>query len=274
MRATGRQLRSVSKTFWVRTIPTSRKKLDSYRKVNVCGGKHVGICWNTSSLSPTRVPKFIQGFTALLSLPITTATVERSFRALRRLKTYPQAWCVNQCGRHRWRFCSIRKQEEGTSFSAIRIDCNKYRLRKALFYCGTEINILKFRYTLHIQLIMHTINSLEGLICLLYYRVTLGMGLEKVKKLATPLEAARFFSPFSRSLSVIFGGYTSNHFNDQLSLGLLVQLVKALHPNMAWPGIPEFFFINMSWLGGKRPARPFSLLELLRRRRLVGNTSK
>ena len=25
---------------------------------------------------------------------------------------------------------------------ATRIDCNKYRYRKALFYCGTEINTL------------------------------------------------------------------------------------------------------------------------------------
>ena len=74
-----------------------------------------------------------------------------------------------------------------TSFSAIRIDCTKYRWRKALFYCGTEINILKFRYILQIQLNTHTINSLEGLICLVYYRVTLGTGLQQVKKLATPL---------------------------------------------------------------------------------------
>ena len=41
---------------------------------------------------------------------------------------------------------------------------------------------------------MHTINSLKDLICLLYYRVTLGMGLQKVKKLATPLHAARFLA--------------------------------------------------------------------------------
>ena len=44
------------------------------------------------------------------------------------------------------------------------------RCRKAIFYCGTEINILKFRYLLQIQLTAHTINSLEGLICPLYYR--------------------------------------------------------------------------------------------------------
>ena len=74
-------------------------------------------------------------------------------------------------------------------------DCNKYRWRKGLFYCGTEINILKFRYILQIQLTTHTINSLEGLIrldyqplfCLVFYRVTLGTGLQQVKKLATPL---------------------------------------------------------------------------------------
>ena len=35
---------------------------------------------------------------------------------------------------------------------ATRIDCNKYRYRKALFYCGTEINTLKFRHILQIQL--------------------------------------------------------------------------------------------------------------------------
>jgi len=58
-----------------------------------------------------------------------------------------------------------------------------------------------------------------------------------------------FFCPFSRSLSVIFGGYTSNHFNDQLSVGLLVQLVKALHPNLALPGMPEFFLYQyeLTW---------------------------
>ena len=58
---------------------------------------------------------------------------------------------------------------------------------RRFFYCGTEINILKFRYTVQIQLTTHTINSLEGLIRLVYYQVTLGTGLQQVKKLATPL---------------------------------------------------------------------------------------
>ena len=61
----------------------------------------------------------------------------------------------------------------------------------AIFYCGTEINILKFRYLLQIQLTTHTINSREDLICPLYYRVTLGTGLQQVKKLATPLYTVR-----------------------------------------------------------------------------------
>ena len=61
----------------------------------------------------------------------------------------------------------------------------------AIFYCGTEINILKFRYLLQIQLTTHTINSLQGLICPLYYRVTLETGLQQVKKLATPLSTVR-----------------------------------------------------------------------------------
>ena len=105
---------------------------------------------------------------------------------------YLQAWCVSQCRRHQWRFCSIRKQKDGTSFSAIRIDCNKYRCRKGLFYCGIEINILKFRYILQIQLTTHAINSLEGLICLLFYRVTLLTRLQQIKKLAAPLTAIVF----------------------------------------------------------------------------------
>ena len=58
-------------------------------------------------------------------------------------------------------------------------------------YCGTEINILKFRYLLQIQLTTYTINSLEGLICPLCYRVTLGTGLQQVKKLATLLSTVR-----------------------------------------------------------------------------------
>ena len=95
--------------------------------------------------------------------------------------SYSQAWCVIQCRRHQWRFCSIRKQKDGTSFSAIRIDCNEYRCRKGLFYCGIEINILKFIYILQIQLTTHAINSLEGLICLLFYRVTLPTGLQQIK---------------------------------------------------------------------------------------------
>ena len=61
----------------------------------------------------------------------------------------------------------------------------------AIFYCGTEINILKFRCLLQIQLTTHTINSREDLICPLYYRVTLGTGLQQVKKLATPLSTVR-----------------------------------------------------------------------------------
>ena len=50
---------------------------------------------------------------------------------------------------------------------------------------------MKFRYILQIQLTTHTINSLEGLICPLYYRVTLGTGLQQVKKLATPMSTVR-----------------------------------------------------------------------------------
>ena len=53
---------------------------------------------------------------------------------------------------------------------------------RRFFYCGTEINILKFRYILQIQLTTHTINSLEGLICLMFYRVTLGTGLQQIKR--------------------------------------------------------------------------------------------
>ena len=47
-------------------------------------------CWNTSSLSPAtqEFPNLSRAFTALLTLPITTATAEKSFSALRRLKTY------------------------------------------------------------------------------------------------------------------------------------------------------------------------------------------
>ena len=40
-----------------------------------------------------------------------------------------------------------------------------------------------------------TINSLEGLICLVYYRVTLGTGLQQVKKLATPLTSTFLLFP-------------------------------------------------------------------------------
>ena len=69
---------------------------------------------------------------------------------------------------------------------------------RRFFYCGTEINILKFRYTVQIQLTTHTINSLEGLICLVCYQVTLGTGLQQVKKLATPLV---------RDISLIFNEF-------------------------------------------------------------------
>ena len=69
---------------------------------------------------------------------------------------------------------------------------------RRFFYCGTEINILKFRYTVQIQLTTHTINSLEGLIRLVYYQVTLGTGLQQVKKLATPLV---------RDISLIFNEF-------------------------------------------------------------------
>ena len=68
----------------------------------------------------------------------------------------------------------------------------------AIFYCGTEINILKFRCLLQIQLTTHTINSREDLICPLYYRVTLETGLQQVKKLATPLV---------RDISLIFNEF-------------------------------------------------------------------
>ena len=40
-----------------------------------------------------------------------------------------------------------------------------------------------------------TINSLEGLICLVYYRVTLGTGLQQVKKLATRLTSTFLLFP-------------------------------------------------------------------------------
>ena len=62
---------------------------------------------------------------------------------------------------------------------------------RRFFYCDTEINNLKFRHILHIQLTTHTINSLEDLICPVYYRITLGKGLQQVKQLATPLSAVR-----------------------------------------------------------------------------------
>ena len=56
---------------------------------------------------------------------------------------------------------------------------------------------MKFRYTVQIQLTTHTINSLEGLIRLVYYQVTLGTGLQ-VKKLATLLV---------RDISLIFNEF-------------------------------------------------------------------
>ena len=40
-----------------------------------------------------------------------------------------------------------------------------------------------------------TINSLEGVICLVYYRVTLGTGLQQVKNLATPLTSTFLLFP-------------------------------------------------------------------------------
>ena len=177
--------------------PDIPEELDNYRKVtkvNVCVGKHDGT--ECTILWPQLLKRFLtvthKSSQIYPGLFMTLSTnhhsnyyTERSFSALRRLKNlpevhderrslewtwsyaYPQAWCVIHCGRHRWRFCSIRKQKEGTSFSAICIDCNKYRWRKATFYCGTEINNLKFRYILHIQLTTHTIDSLEDLICVL-----------------------------------------------------------------------------------------------------------
>ena len=84
-------VRSVSKKFWARRIPTSRKKLDNYRKVNVCGGTECMILrpqllkrfLTVTHKSSQIYPRHLRHF-----LPITTATTERSFSALRRLKTY------------------------------------------------------------------------------------------------------------------------------------------------------------------------------------------
>ena len=83
----------------------------------------------------------------------------------------------------------------------------------AIFYCGTEINILKFRYLLQIQLTTHTINSLEGPICPLYYRVTLGTGLQQVKKLASPLSTVR------RDCDTLIGSLSSDVFERRTSTG-------------------------------------------------------
>ena len=80
----------------------------------------------------------------------------------------------------------------------MRIDCKKYRWRKAVFFIVVLRYILKFRYTVQIQLTTHTINSLEGLIRLVYYQVTLGTGLQQVKKLDTPLV---------RDISLIFNEF-------------------------------------------------------------------
>ena len=92
---------------------------------------------------PQEFPNLSRAFTALLTLPITTATAESSFNALRR---------------------STIKEGRLSGLAPT-----------------------LFLFLLQIQLTTHTISSLEGLICLVYYRVTLGAGLQQFTKLATLL---------------------------------------------------------------------------------------
>jgi len=184
----------------------------------------VGTQLNTDwSCNPQEFLNLSRAFTALLTLPSTTTTAESSLSALRILKTYLRSTMkddhlselalVLQCRDIVNDFAASGNRR----ILAIRIDCNKYRWWKALFYCGTEINILKFRYILHIQLNTHTINSLEGLICLVYYRVTLKTGLQQFKKLATLLTSNNRHSP-SFSLRVFFFGEVTKMISHQICL--------------------------------------------------------
>ena len=89
MQVTDLQLRSVSKKFWTCTIPTSRNKLNNYRKECLRWKTR----WDRVHDPPATIvetpphchtqkfPNLSRAFTTLLTLPIIAATVERSFSA-------------------------------------------------------------------------------------------------------------------------------------------------------------------------------------------------
>ena len=81
---------------YFRSSLLSLQRFFSAGETRVCGRKQVGIVHNPPATiaetlphcHPQEFPNLSRAFTALLTLPITTATAEKSFSELRRLKTY------------------------------------------------------------------------------------------------------------------------------------------------------------------------------------------
>ena len=87
----------------MRAIPTSRKKLDNYRQVrwkprwDRVYDPLATIVKKHPRCHPQEFPNLSRAFTTLLTLPFTTATAEKSFSALRSLKTCLRSMIKEDC---------------------------------------------------------------------------------------------------------------------------------------------------------------------------------